>query len=177
MKNDGPDTTRWDALPENLRDDTFLQVMTELSVVKGHHRPLVLVTHGFVEMATEALIKHYLKNPKKVLADSRTYPHSAKLLILNELGIVSDQNYRLLDWLRKLRNRAAHDPLFELREEDFQAVRITDLNDPLKDFYQYCVVLLGSFWNAHLDVFGPLFAPGAIGSKRNNPTRPSTPAE
>ena len=153
----------WDTLPEPLRHDTFLQVMKELWVVREHHRPLVLVTHGFIEMATDALIKHHVKNAKRILHDSRTYPHSAKLLILNELGVVSDANYALLDSLRKLRNRAAHEPLFELHENDFRTVRLADANGPIEDFHMYCILLLGRFWNAHLPILGPLFAPGAMG--------------
>jgi len=162
-----PTENGWDSLPQNLRDDTFLLVMKELSIVKDHNRLLLLVTHGFVEMAIEALIKHHLKNSKKLLDDSRTYPHSAKLLILNELGIISDQLYGVFDWLRKLRNRAAHDALFRLRKQDFPTIKCDDPIDPVDDFYRFCVLLLAGFWNEHLDVFGPLFAPGVTGLKED----------
>ena len=171
MHSDTPRTDGWGSLPEELRDDTFLQVIQELALVKNHHRPLVLVTHGFIEMMVEALIKHHVKNPKRILVDSRTYPHSAKLLILNEVGVVDDQTYRVFDWFRRLRNRAAHEPLFKLLPEDFQRLRCSDPPEPLKDFHRFCIFLLGGFWNVHLDVLGPLFAPGALGKSTEDPTR------
>ena len=155
----------WDSLPEHLRDDTFLLVMKELSLVQGHSRPLVLVTHAFIEMMVEALIKKHLKNSKTILDDSRTYPHSARLLILNELDILNDRTYRVFDWLRKLRNRAAHDALFQLNKDDFANIKYDDRSHPLDNFYQFCILLLGGFWNEHVDVFGPLFAPGSTGLK------------
>ena len=165
--NDTPNESGWDSLPEQLRDDKFLLVMKELSIVHGHVRPLLLVTHAFIEIMVDALITKHLKNSKKILKDSRTYPHSAKLLLLNEVGILDVSTYRVFDWLRRLRNRAAHEPLFQLGKEDFANIKIDGANDPLNNFYQFCILLIGGFWNEHNEVLGPLFAPGALGLREN----------
>ena len=84
-KNDGRDL-----LQKHLKDALVMQIFKELSLVKGHTRLLVLVTHGFIELLVNALVDHHLKNSKKVTSDVRSYPHSTKILLLNELGIIED---------------------------------------------------------------------------------------
>jgi hypothetical protein len=50
-----------------------------------------------------------------------------------------------------------------LRRQDFADIALGNRFDPLEDFYMFCMMVLGSFWNQHLDVLGPLFAPGVLG--------------
>jgi len=161
--NKNKDTdTGWDSLPEHLKSDLIIQVFKELDLVKDHTRLLVLVTHGFIELLTNALIDHYLKNSKKITADSRSYPHSTKLLILNELGLIDDNQYKTYNWFRRLRNKAAHEPIFHVTKDN-----LSDIENPEKytnptEFYTMCVNIIGGFWNQHIPVFGPIFAPGAV---------------
>jgi hypothetical protein len=81
-------------------------------------------------------------------------------LILNELGIIDDNRYKIFNWFRKLRNRAAHQPLFEVTKKDLQHIGPKKYQD-LNNFYDLCIMqIVGSFWNEHVPVFAPLFAPG-----------------
>jgi hypothetical protein len=159
--------SNWDGLPDHLKDDLFIQVFMEMDLAKGHSRMLVLVTHGFIELLVNTLIKHHAKNHKKILKDTRSYPHSTKLIILNELGILDDGNYKLFDWFRGLRNEAAHKPIFSVTEEHLEKVANEEFKDP-NNFHRFCIFLLGGFWNRHVKIFGPVFAPGAVGINKPN---------
>lgn len=163
-KNDNQ-VDAWDSLPAHLKSDTVIAFFRELSLVARHTRSLVLVTHGFIELLVNALIDHHLKNGKKITSDNRTYPHSAKLVILNELGLLNNTEYRSFDWFRKLRNRAAHEPIFSVTQQDLQVIEDPDYRDP-KNFYGLCIMFVGGFWNKHLAVFGPIFAPGTFGHSK-----------
>lgn len=154
--------TGWDSLPDHLKNDLIIQVFKELSLVKDHTRLLVLVTHGFIELLVNALIDHHLKNSKKVTTDSRSYPHSTKLLMLNELGILDDRQYKIFDWFRKLRNKAAHQPIFQVTKAELGNIGPESFKEP-ENFYNLCVDLIGGFWNQHVPVFGPKYAPGSTG--------------
>jgi hypothetical protein len=154
----------WDSIPEHLKNDLIIQVFKELSLVQGHTRLLVLVAHGFIELMVNALIDHHLKNSKKVTSDSRSYPHSTKLLLLNEIGIIDDQRYKVFDWFRKLRNKAAHQPIFRVTKNELSVIADKKYHDPEK-LYEICVDLIGGLWNQHIPIFGPLFAPGAKNEK------------
>lgn len=150
----------WDSLPEHLKKDLIFEVFKELSFVKNHIRLLILVTHGFLEMLINALAEHHLKNNKKVIKDNRSYPHSTKLLILNELEIIDDDEYLVFDWFRKLRNDAAHKPIFTVTTETVKNLNPEQFRNPA-NFYELCVYLIGGLWNKHISVFGPKFALGA----------------
>jgi hypothetical protein len=55
-----------------------------------------------------ALIINKAKNGKKISNDNRSYPYSSKILILHEIGVLSDEDFKVYDWFRKIRNKAAH---------------------------------------------------------------------
>jgi uncharacterized protein YutE (UPF0331/DUF86 family) len=159
-------TDGWDSLPEHLKNDTLIKIHRELALVKSHTRLLVLVSHGFIELLINALVDHHLKKAKKIKSDNRTYSHSVKLLILNEIGLLTDEQYEVFDWFRKLRNRAAHDPIFYVSEQDLKKISDKNYHDPA-NFYGLCVLLIGGFWNQHVPIFGPIFAPGVTGKTQN----------
>jgi len=143
----------------------MIKISREMAIVKNNTRLLVLVTHGFLELLVNALVDHYLKNSKKVTNDERLYPHSTKLLILNELGIIDDNLYKVFNWFRKLRNRAAHQPLFKLTKDDLKHIGPKEYQNP-DNFYDLCMLeLIAGFWNKHIPIFGPIFAPGLGGEK------------
>ena len=108
------------------------------------------------------LIDHHLKNSKKVISDTQSYPHSTKLLILNELNVLDDAQYKTFDWFRRLRNKAAHQPIFAVTKSDLSAVVPDEYKDP-NNFYKLCVDIIIGFWNQHIPIFGPKYAPGTVG--------------
>ena len=166
----------WDSLPKEIRDSLFLRVFRELHNVQDNDRLLVLVTHGFLELLINALIDAKCKNAKRITSNSRDFSHSVKLLVLHEMGLLTDFRYKSLDWFRKLRNKAAHEPLFQvsLKEiaEQFNNVTgqarqqdVAGTSDTLEShhtahgFYQLCVMLIVTLWTDHSKVFSPVFFP------------------
>jgi len=146
-----------ESFPEEIRDDVIIQVFSELMTVRENSRMLVLVAHGFMELLVNSLIDANLKNAKKVVSDSRSYPHSSKLLLLNELDIIDADEYKIFDWFRKLRNKAAHEPIFYVKKQDLCHFSNEEHKDPSK-FYNLCIYIIGSFWNRHVSTFAPIFA-------------------
>lgn len=146
----------------NLIDDEFendmhLKVYRELFLVQGHSRLLVLVAHGFIELMVNTLCDHYLKNGKKITSDSRSYLHSSKLIILNEVGVIDDHQYKIYDWFRRLRNKAAHQPIFDIEKKDLCHLRNEKYHDP-ENFFSLCIILISSLWNDHTKVLTPIFS-------------------
>jgi hypothetical protein len=153
----------WDKLSDHLKGDLIIQVFRELSLVREHTRLLVLVAHGFIELLINTIIDNHIKNKKKITSDSRSFPHSAKLLILNELEIIDDEQYLTFDWFRKLRNKAAHQPIFHVTKNELCNLPNGKYNDP-KELHSLCVTIISGLWNQHIEIFGPVFAPGTVGS-------------
>ena len=100
--------------------ETLINLVEELDLVKDHPRMLVLVAHGFLELLINMMIEKNINNHKKIISDNRSYSHSTKLLILNEMGVISDKQYSVYDWFRKLRNKAAHRPIFHVNKSGCQ---------------------------------------------------------
>lgn len=150
-------------------EDPLVQLLNETLDRHTDPRVVVFVTHALVELMVNTLIENKCKHGKKITSDSRGFSHAAKLVILNELGIVDDISYQVLDRLRKLRNDAAHDPFFEVQES-----RIRSIAEPIEghapdipegwtrvsdDLGLLCANIVQSFWGRHKDVLGPVFAP------------------
>ena len=146
--------------------DPFFEICRELSLVKDHSRMLVLVTSGLLELLINNLIEAKLKNGKRIMDDGRTYPYSSKLLILHETSVISDNQYRLFDWFRKLRNRAAHEAIFHITSSDLEKVADENFKDP-KNFYNLCFHVFGGLWNEHVEIFSPIFIPNLITNVKN----------
>ncbi len=125
--------------------DALMWCFVDMNKVKDHHRSLVIVTNGFLELVVEALIRAKCKNAEKVRKDHRTYSYAVKLLILNEIGAISDPLYEDLAWFNRKRNDAAHEPIFEFDEND--KVKLKRWSDPRFDpFHKCCVHLILSLW-------------------------------
>src|SRR5262245_42192408 len=107
-----------DHLPEPLRNSLLVRVLRELEQVQDSPRLMVLIAHAFLELLVNAVIDAKCKNAKRINSNSRDFPHSAKLIILHEMGVLSDFRFKSLDWFRRLRNRAAHEPLFEVSADE-----------------------------------------------------------
>lgn len=150
----------WEENPH--KNDPLMRYHRELEKVKDDARSLVLVTNGFFELLIQSLIKAKCKNAKRITEDNRTYPYSAKLLILNEIGILSDQFYATFDKFRRIRNDAAHNPFFQVTTESLQSlneIKDSNLLNP-ENLYDLCIMLEAALWNSHISVFAPEFFPG-----------------
>ena len=145
-------------IKERIENNLLLQIMQELGHLKDQHRLQIFVTHGFLELLMNVLIKAYAKNEKKISQDNRSFPYSIKILLLHELNVLNDDDYAIYDWFRKLRNRAAHDPLFKLTENDLQRIKPNKFSK-IDNFHKICIDLALRLWNRHKDVLAPEFAP------------------
>jgi len=155
-----------------MKSDFISRVIIELGKFKDNGRMLVLITHGFLELLVNSVIDARCKNAKRITDDNRSYPHSVKLILLNEIGEIEDRMYQLLDAFRKLRNKAAHESLFTVEAGDMVTYR-KRLHDP-HDPYELCLSILASFWNDHVELLGPTFAPSLFnhGLQASDPPRP-----
>ena len=139
-----------------IPDDLLLQVFKEIFTVQGHPRLIVLVGNGFLEVLVNILVREKLKNGLKIQNDSRTYTYAVRLLMLHEAGIITDKEFRMLDWYRDIRNRAAHEPIFNVTIDDFKALNNSNYTTP-DSLFDLTTVLMGAIWNKHHKLFSPLF--------------------
>ena len=138
-----------------LEDVFLLKIMQELEIVKGQPRLQILVAHGFIELVIDSLIAAHTKCSKKILSDM-VYTHSTKLLILYEIGILSQEDYKLYDWFRGLRNDAAHLPLFALNDDDLKKIK-PEKYQSVSEFDFVCRDLVLRLWNPNHEVLFPHF--------------------
>jgi hypothetical protein len=99
-----------------------------------------------------SLIENKCKDQKRILENNRDYPHSVKLVILHELGLIDDELYSRLDGFRKLRNDAAYKVDFHVGKE-----RITNLafksHPAPSDISMLCMAMVGVLWNKFTDIY------------------------
>jgi hypothetical protein len=81
-------------------------------------RSIVILTGGYIEFCISRIIDEKLKNHKKINDDNRSFPLSVKLILLNEINLISDGLLKSLDAFRRLRNRAAHDAIFKINNAE-----------------------------------------------------------
>lgn len=122
MKTNEEDINSPENIKQRIEKNLLLGVMKELNELKGQPRLQLFVTHGFLELIVSILVRSKAKNGKKIQSDTRSYPYSSQILLLNEISVISDQEYKVLDWFRKMRNRAAHEALFKLTNNDLAKV-------------------------------------------------------
>lgn len=155
--------TGWEDMPAELRDKVFIQVAKALFDSRENARSVIIIAHGFIELLVNTLIEKKTKNGKK-MANSRDFPHSAKLIILHELGLITDYRFQTLDYFRKLRNKASHEPLFKidlikLKSEFNQFVSDTPgiPNFRASTLHEFCLLLVITLWSDHSETFVPVF--------------------
>jgi hypothetical protein len=148
-------------LVELLPDHVVAKVFGELTSLKGQPRACVVVTHGFIELLINILIEEKCKNAPTITKSTRDFPHSVKLVMLHELQVIDGQQFRALTWFRKLRNRAVHEPEFEIRKSDLEIFKKSNFAD--SEFYVQCMVVVAILWNQHYDVFSRRFFPALYG--------------
>jgi hypothetical protein len=146
-------------IKERIENNLLLGVLSEINSIKDNPRMQVFITHGFLELLINILIKNKAKNGKKIARDNRSYTYSSKTLILNELDVINDEFYKVLDWFRKVRNKAAHEPLFAVTNEDLSEVKLNNIKIDLSNFTELCTNLILILINDNLNVLGPDIAP------------------
>lgn len=75
------------------------------------------------------------------------------------MDIINDEFYNVLDWFRKIRNKAAHQPIFEVTNEELSKVKLNNIKIDLSNFTELCTNLIFILINDNLDVLGPDIAP------------------
>jgi hypothetical protein len=149
----------------------FVDIQFEFVQHHSSPRAALMVAHGFIELLVSALISEKCVHGRKINDAKRDFTHSAKLVLLNELGIVDNGWYKRLDLLRRIRNRAAHEPLFEVVQSDLEvqalppnwvgleAIEALNID---QQFVQRLHLLLGAFWNEYRHVFSRIFGAARI---------------
>jgi hypothetical protein len=157
-----------------ISNDPLPFFFKELKKVSDNQRSLVIITHGFIELLVNTIIDAQCKHgKKKITSNRRDYSHSVKLVLLSELNILDDRLYKLLDWFRKLRNRAAHEPFFELTPADLDYTN-KSMNRFIPDhptidakaLKKFCELLVDTIWNNNIDELVPVFTPSL--AKKND---------
>ena len=145
-----------------MEEDQLIKFSREIARVKDNERLLVIVTHGFIELLLNVIIEAKCKRAKKI-KDSRDYPQSVKLVLLNEIGLIDDNLFKVLDWFRRLRNKAAHEPFFTLSDSDSDYINKTLESFPpgkaIGGLPRFCFQIVGLIWNPHRKILIPAFMP------------------
>lgn len=135
------------------KDFTLTRLFNTLEQVKDNDRACILVACGYIELLSNVLVLKHCKNSKNIAKDIRSYPFAARLLILNELGLITDDVYAAVDHFRRLRNDAAHNAFFEVDAKlyagkfEFHVYTPTNMHD-------LCAALCFVFWSRHKESFG-----------------------
>ena len=149
-------------LDDVMEEDQLIKFSKEIAKVKDNERLLVIVTHGFIELLLNVIIEAKCKRAKKI-KDSRDYPQSVKLVLLNEIGLIDDNLFKVLDWFRRLRNKAAHEPFFALSDSERSYIDETLKSFPpgkaVGGLHRFCTYIVGVIWNPHRKILTPAFMP------------------
>jgi hypothetical protein len=128
------------------------RVLRELEHYRDNHRFLLILSCSFAELLVGTLIEDKCKRGKSINRNSRDFPFSVRLTLLNEMGLLHDLHLQWFDWLRKQRNDAAHNADFRftadrLPEWGGEAHRTPD------KLFSLCANMLCIFWNQHVYLF------------------------
>lgn len=136
--------------------------LTEICI-PGNYRFRVIVAGATLELLITTLIKHHCKKHGGKFVKN-TY--ASKLLILHEMGILSDNRYKLLNLFKKMRDDAAHEYKFEITKEKLSKFPITITTN--REHYvvsHICIKMVMELWNEHSNVLARYFN----GDKRVTP--------
>ena len=103
---------------KNLQSDVLRSLLGDID----NERALVLVVHGYLELAVARIIDKHCKNAERITSDTRGYPFSVRIILLHELGLLTDQLFHSLDRFRKIRNQAAHEPYFTVTKDQLRYI-------------------------------------------------------
>lgn len=151
-----------------MSNDPLNLLLDEVRSCSAHPRTVVLVAHGIVELIVNTLVKAKCQNGKRILDNSRQYPHSAKAVILNEIGLFGNEELQLLDRFRKLRNDAVHTAQFAVLNDRVLAVKgdwpfqlphkqPADADQVNQNLVTLCLSILAQVWGRHIDDLSEIF--------------------
>ncbi len=147
-------------LPGSEPSEVTLHFINEVNRVSGDPRLSILVINGFMELLVNILIRKKLKHGKRIEEDSRGYPYSTKIIILNEIGIINDELFNSIDNLRKLRNDAAHQTFFEIKDSDLDKFKPIVLGEnewkQMVEKQGICgiaILIWGCLWNQYTEIY------------------------
>jgi len=136
-----------------------MDMITELTK-PNTPRLRIIVASSAIEILINALVEYHCKNKDKL----RDRPQAGKLILLNEMGILSDSRYKLLESFRDLRNVAAHGDKgvkFQINDEIIELFPVTinhKFNNDVK-FMHICLNMVTGLWNEHAKVLAAQFPP------------------
>lgn len=151
------------AKPNKKRANPISMYFPEMESIKHSPRFQVIAANGILELLVNTLVEKKCKNER-----ARNFNYGVKLVLLNEMGIISDKHFKLYDAFRNIRNEAAHGE-FQLSPkllEPFIDMRMgTVMEDPNKPvnfqdpkmFQLLCNLLFIRLWEDNLDVFQKKF--------------------
>lgn len=145
--------------PDQIENSLWNRVVKEIRRIEDEHRLVVILSHGFVDMMVNAMIAKTCRHQKQIVKDTRQWNHAAKLVLLNEMKVLTDHHYRLLKWFNTLRNEFAHQPLFVMKADRPSDLLRPDHRD-LKTFGSLCIDLLKEIWLSYFPLIGDLFIEG-----------------
>ena len=149
-------------LKELQPDHVVFKVFGEIDALAGHDRACAIVAHGFLELLVNILVEAKCKSGAKIVSRTRDFPHSVKLILLHEVGVIGDADLRALTSFRKLRNRAVHDARFQLTSGDVEVFKNTSF--ATSEFHVQCMVVLAILWNQNHKLFSEYFFPTIWGT-------------
>lgn len=144
--------------------DILVSFFTQLQLVETNNRSLVIITREFVDLLLNTIINHKCKHGHAIItSNNRYYTQSVRLILMNELSLIDDRLFKILDRFRKFRNRAVHEPFFEVKPADLDFTsrsmeRFVPAVPEQTDLLRFCMYLVGTVWNRHVDIMQKAFS-------------------
>ena len=128
------------------------RVLSELEHYRENPRFLLILTCSFAELLVGTLLEARCKDGKKINDNARDFPFSVRLTLLYEMGLLHELHFSWLNWLRKLRNDAAHKADFR-----FTANRMPEWGGPehktTDKLFSLCANVLCILWNQNTELY------------------------
>ncbi|MCJ7555174.1 MAG: hypothetical protein MUO34_14980 [Ignavibacteriaceae bacterium] len=141
-------------MSKTIKIDTD-EFFNELENQRHNPRILVLITNSLLEMLVDILILKRLKNKKLILSNKQIYSYSLKLVLLNEKEVIPDKLFIQFEVFRNLRNKAAHQVSFIIKEIDLKNLPKM-LRIPEK-FFESCKYIINYSVSKYYDDFEGFF--------------------
>jgi len=139
----------------NESDTSFIRWAAETSLLppRERERILLILTLSYIELLANCLLK------EQGLGGSRNLQGKVDKLLRH--GLIDNELHELIQWLRELRNKAAHEPFFRLKQSDVQ--HLPSYWSSPQHFEHVCKGICGNLWNRHAAIFDRVFGtlPGA----------------
>ena len=136
-------------------DTSFIRWVTETSLLPSRERDriLLILTLSYIELLANCLLKE-----NGIGGSSNLKGKVDKLLHHN---LIDTELHQLIQSFREIRNRAAHEPFFRLKQSD--VANFPSYWSKPEYFEHACKGLCGSLWNRHAALFDRVFGtlPGA----------------